>query len=135
MTNEVIGVWHERAARKVTHYGEYAGAGHTMLTIPGDYTIYGREFTDGGMPRWYCAKIDATNIHSWFQNRIGAHYGSDNSRRDPYPCEARIQYDAFVVAQEWMQGKITLAEGWTVICCGMYSLHAGDRPMYRLVRA
>ena len=82
---------------------EYAGAGeiwerHAAL-VP---------ICDHGY--WAIGRGPATRTDSWFQNRIGAHYGSDNRDKSRVPGEWTHQMDWFSLARAVFHGRAILAD-------------------------
>mgnify|MGYP001297774505 CR=1 FL=1 len=109
-----IGWWGERESRKVRRSFEYAGAGWEGETVPGRYELH----VSGTYP-WFCARLDAIHTKSWFQNRIGAHYGSNNLKTERAPDHYGVQLDRYGAAEAALQGKVHLAQNWEVF-------HTGD---------
>lgn len=111
-------------AKNVFRGFEYAGAGEYW-----DLDECEVELRYNG--RWFLASRPGTRVDSWFQNRIGSVYGSDNRDKTPVRGEYGIQFDAFRAGELVNEGRLALDEGWVCEQIGEYS---SGKPMYHVHR-
>lgn len=127
----------ERASRLVGHLKvpampnhlvtfEYAGAGEIWNLDAAIIPIFK---VDPGPTYWFVGKRPGVRIDKWFQNRIGATYGSDNRDRAHVRGFVGIQFDAYTAGTYAAAGDLALEEGWTFKQVGQYS---PTRHMYRV---
>ena len=119
------------ACKDALYTGEYAGAGEIWQLD--EATIDITEPTGGDDNYWFLGRRPGTRTDSWFQNRIGACYGSDNRDRTPKRGTVSVQFDSFTAGRMAQAGKFTFLpdSGWEVKQIGHYS---SGKPMYRAVR-
>lgn len=89
---------------------EYAGSGEIWNLHPACVEVvsggYGSPFALYSHP--------GERIDSWFQNRIGSCYGSDNRDNSVVPGKYPMQLTYFDLARKVLQGEMTLCDGWRV---------------------
>lgn len=131
---KTIGYWTEKEERELRRSFEYAGAGEIHRTHVGDHPV-----TVTNDHRWFHANLRSTRIDSWFQNRIGACYGSNNRDKTPRPDTYSIQMDAYELARAVRRGDVVLGHEWKVEDTGrVYGEGCGasaDEPICRVVVA
>lgn len=123
MTRPKVGMLTLPAIEDIHRSFEYAGAGEIWnldaCCVPVTY--------DGHY--WILGSRPGTCVESWFQNRIGGCYGSDNRNKEPRPGDFGIQMDPFTAAKHVLSGALVLEPDWK--CCVVGEYQSGD-PIYRV---
>jgi hypothetical protein len=119
-----VGTLHVPAREGFLETFEYAGAGAVWNLDEADIPVVRSK--DG---YWFIVRRPGTRIDSWFQNRIGASYGSNNRDTTPKVGTVSMQFDKYTAGKYVAEGVLTLSEGWVNVKVGEYS---DGRPMYRV---
>jgi len=128
---QLIGYLHCPAQAGVHRSFEYAGAGEIWNLDEADIPLYHKGY-------WITGDRPGTRVDSWFQNRIGASYGSDNRDTQPQRGSIGVQLRNYDAAKMAAAGRLTLAAGWRLVQTGTYPDDCGNsagKPIYRIERS
>lgn len=126
--SEIIGYLNCDAQQGVQRSFEYAGAGEIWNLDAATIPLHNNGY-------WISGRRPGVRVESWFQNRIGACYGSDNRDTTPQPGEIGIQFRNYEAARLVAKGRVTLAPGWKLVQTGVLPDDCGARagePTYRI---
>ncbi len=107
---------------------EYAGAGEIWNLDEATIDIYEPHDQNN---YWFYGQRPGTRIDSWFQNRIGDCYGSDNRDKTPKLGTIGVQFDSYGAGRMAAAGRLELFNGWTWKKVGTYN---DGTPMYKAVK-
>lgn len=105
--SSIIGYLHLDAREKVFRTFEYAGAGEIWNLHAACVKV-----VTSDSPGFALYSQPGERIDSWFQNHIGACYGSDNRDTTVVPGNYGMQADFFSLGQFVQEGRMTLCDGW-----------------------
>jgi len=111
----IVGTWHEREARDITHCPSYYAAdSETLRTVPGEYPV--RLTFEGGylvpMPYWLLIGINTTRVDGRLYSGFGGLNVSSTELPKGEAVRHTIQTYAYNVANLVARGDLTLAPGF-----------------------